>query len=205
MGNSLTNVVINSTAFTGLANTANNSSYLGGVVSTSYQLNSTLAANVATMAANNSSYLGGVVSTSYQLNSTLAANVATMTANNAAYLGGIAAASYQTTTSAYNSGYISTLPGTGTVTFTHNLGIIPTRVQILFKCLTAEAEYSVGDNLINPITLSTSYPIWMVTSNTTVLTWTISTAIGYYVLYKTSGSGTTLTPANWAYCFIIAP
>ena len=54
VGNSLTNVVINSTA-------------IAGVPVTSYQLNSTLAANVATMTANNAGYLGGTAASSYAL------------------------------------------------------------------------------------------------------------------------------------------
>jgi hypothetical protein len=41
------------------ANTANNSLYLGGVAAASYQLNSTLSANVATLTANNTNNLGG--------------------------------------------------------------------------------------------------------------------------------------------------
>jgi hypothetical protein len=44
--------------------------------------------------ANNAFNLGGTAAASYQLNSTLAANVATLTSNNASYLGGVAAASY---------------------------------------------------------------------------------------------------------------
>ena len=75
--------------------TVGNSSNLGGVAAASYQLNSTLSANVATMTANNSTNLGGTAAASYQLNSTLAANVATMSANNASFLGTTAAASYQ--------------------------------------------------------------------------------------------------------------
>jgi hypothetical protein len=90
--------------------TANNSTNLGGTAAASYQLNSTLSANVATLTSNNatnafgktegnlnvnsattatnSTQLGGVAAASYQLNSTLAANVATMTANNATFING---------------------------------------------------------------------------------------------------------------------
>lgn len=75
--------------------TANNSLYLGGIIASSYQLNSTLAANVATMTANNADNLGAIAAAGYQRTSTLVANVATMTANNADNLGGTAAASYQ--------------------------------------------------------------------------------------------------------------
>ena len=51
--------------------------------------------------ANNASYLGTVAAASYQLNSTLASNVATMSANNASYLGTVAAASYVNTSGSY--------------------------------------------------------------------------------------------------------
>ena len=81
--------------------TANNSLYLGGTVASSYQLNSTLAANVATMIANNTSFVGTVsaanVVSNTQLQTNLAnyatlaglsANVATMTANNSTNFAG---------------------------------------------------------------------------------------------------------------------
>ena len=51
--------------------------------------------------ANNAFNLGGTAAASYQLNSTLAANVAILTANNANNLGGVAAASYVNTSGAY--------------------------------------------------------------------------------------------------------
>ena len=59
VGDGSVNNTINATSYSG---TANNALYLGGIVASSYQLNSTLAANVLTMAsntANNSSYFGG--------------------------------------------------------------------------------------------------------------------------------------------------
>jgi hypothetical protein len=45
--------------------TANNTSYLGGTAAASYQLNSTLAANVATMAANSSTYANSSVTNTF--------------------------------------------------------------------------------------------------------------------------------------------
>lgn len=59
IGTSTTNVTVNATTFTGISLSANNSSYLGGTAAASYQLNSTLAANVATITANNSSNFAG--------------------------------------------------------------------------------------------------------------------------------------------------
>lgn len=53
---------INATSFAG---TANNATNLGGVAAASYQLNSTLAANVATLAANSSSYANASVTNTF--------------------------------------------------------------------------------------------------------------------------------------------
>ena len=100
VGNNTINATVNSTALNiggnPIANStgANNAFNLGGTDASLYQLNSTLAANVATLTANNANNLGGTAAASYQLNSTLAANVATLTANNANNLGTVAAASY---------------------------------------------------------------------------------------------------------------
>ncbi len=63
--------------------TSNNSSFLGGLVSTGYQTTAGLSANVATLTSNNSTFLGGLVSTGYQTTAGLSSNVATLTANNA--------------------------------------------------------------------------------------------------------------------------
>lgn len=58
----------NSSFFSATANsalTANNALNLGGTAAASYQLNSTLSANVATLTANNANNLGGVASANY--------------------------------------------------------------------------------------------------------------------------------------------
>jgi len=108
------NTITFSSTINGTANNANN---LGGTSASSYQLNSTLSDNVATLTANNTSYVGSVTAanvvsnaqlsgnlssyqttagmSSYQTTAGLSANVATLTANNASYLGTVAAASYQ--------------------------------------------------------------------------------------------------------------
>ena len=78
IGNNTINAAVNTTAL-----------YIGGNVIA----NST--------GANNAFNLGGTAAASYQLNSTLAANVAILTANNANNLGGVAAASYVNTSGAY--------------------------------------------------------------------------------------------------------
>ncbi len=70
----------------------------GTVVNTTgIHVNSTY---IGTLSANNASFLGGTAAASYQLNSTLSANVATLSANNASFLGGVAAANYARTDTA---------------------------------------------------------------------------------------------------------
>lgn len=78
----------------------------GAVVnSTGVHINATY---IGTISANNTSFLGGTAAASYQLNSTLAANVAILTANNANNLGGVAAASYVNNSGTYTlSGVIT--------------------------------------------------------------------------------------------------
>ena len=71
VGNTLVNVSINSTTFSGIAN---NALYLGGVLASSYALDADLDA--------------------YQTEAGLAANVAVLAANNASFLGGLSAANY---------------------------------------------------------------------------------------------------------------
>lgn len=56
IGNSSISITVNSSVFSG---TANNASYLGGTAAASYQLNSTLSANVATLTSNASTYVTG--------------------------------------------------------------------------------------------------------------------------------------------------
>jgi hypothetical protein len=77
-GNSTVNSSINSTSFSGVAATANNTNYVGTVSAANVVSNAQLQANIAT-----------VIST---------LNVSTLTANNANYLGGVAANTFVTAT-----------------------------------------------------------------------------------------------------------
>ncbi len=102
---------------------ANNASYLGGEAAASYQLNSTLSANVAKLAANaatylngktesnlnvnsaltanDSAYLGGTIASGYQTTAGLSTAVSTLNANNAGYLGGVIAGAYLSNSGSY--------------------------------------------------------------------------------------------------------
>ena len=86
-----TSFIANSTGITGTLLTvsqpnitANNANYLGGTAAASYQLNSTLASNVATLTANNTTYVNGKTEGNLNVNSATSAT----NANNAAYLSG---------------------------------------------------------------------------------------------------------------------
>ena len=136
---------VQANTFTGnLIGTANNANNLGGTAASSYQLNSTLSDNVATLTANNTSYVGSVTAanvvsnaqlsgnlSSYQTTAGLSANVATLTANNTSYLGTVAAASFvQNTDSRTLSGNLN-FTGTNTyfsapTTFAANVKIATT-------------------------------------------------------------------------------
>ncbi len=141
-GISFSGVSINATAYPGVSN---NASYLGGTAAASYQLNSTLSANVAGLTSNNSSYLGGTAAASYQLNSTLSANVAGLTSNNSSYLGGVAANAYLSTAGNKSIG--------GNVTFT---GVISTAsADILSQTLSdaATINWNVANGQIASVVL----------------------------------------------------
>ena len=197
---------------------ANNASYLGGTAAASYALTSALSAYQTT--AGMSSYATSSALTSGTLVPAAAGQI-----NNGGYSwaftwngtsanlivdGGDQGALLLSSGSGgtYNSGYTSGLPtGANVISFVHNLGVIPSRVTILFKCLTAENDWSVGDVIINPMREYTGgYANWVTTSNTTVLRWILYSSTGVYLsLDKSTGGAVQANPSNWAYSFIIAP
>ena len=137
-GSAATTFAVNSSYIATLS--ANNASFLGGTAAASYQLNSTLAANVAILTANNANNLGGTIASSFVANTSggLSQNtsghfvvagtgavvnstgvhvnatyIGTISANNASFLGGTAAASYQlnSTLNANIAAYLPTYTG----------------------------------------------------------------------------------------------
>lgn len=102
----------------------------------------------------------------------------------------------------YDSGYTNTLPGVATLTSKNsNLGIVPTRVSLILKCLTTEGGYAVGATLhagfltANGVTVG-PHTI-QATENTVGFTTGSNTA--FYGSNATTGANITLTAANWAY------
>lgn len=109
---------INATSFAGTANNANN---LGGVAAASYQLNSTLAANVATLTANNSTNLNGQAASFY----TNASNLSTGTLPDARLSSAVVNTSGAFTLGGninYNANL--TIASTGELIITNGAGII---------------------------------------------------------------------------------
>ncbi len=105
----------------------------------------------------------------------------------------------------YDSGE-QTITSGGTLTLVHNLGIEPTFIQVILKCITAEAGYSVGDKLfINPnITKSgTSNQGIVVVPDATNLNIRFG-ALATYVfagLTKNTGTSVNLTNTKWKVIF----
>lgn len=105
-------LVVNTSGINVLANTGIVANSTGTFVNATY---------IGTLSANNASFLGGTAAASYQLNSTLSANVATLTANNASFLGGTAAASYALLASPTFTGTV-TVSGTANVSGNVTIG-----------------------------------------------------------------------------------
>lgn len=102
----------------------------------------------------------------------------------------------------YDSGE-QTITAGGTLSLSHGLGAIPTLVQLVLRCKTAEIGYSVGDELIvnNHAMYNTSSGTGSV-GNSVVKT---SSAVvvrfganGYDILHKSTGAGgNAITAGNW--------
>ena len=101
----------NSTHYAVLANSGIVANATGTYVDTTY---------IGTLSANNASFLGGTSASSYQLNSTLAANVATLTANNTTYLNGQLASFYAANSQLASYALLSGATFSGVVTFNAN-------------------------------------------------------------------------------------
>jgi len=103
----------------------------------------------------------------------------------------------------YDSGYTNTLPGVGVATnFNHKLGIVPGFYDVVFKCITTDAGFSVGD--VSSDALSYDATTYSKNRYATSLTggFTCGSANTWYLPNKSTGAQVHLTSANWAYKFI---
>jgi len=95
-------------------------------------------------------------------------------------------------TESYSSGEIAITSG-GLVQLTHGLNSTPESFTFLLKCVTAEANYSVGDELV----INHSESVSAIISSTNIdLRYNSATSV-FSVPNKTSGTLTALTNANW--------
>ena len=91
--------------------------------------------------------------------------------------------------------------GTGEqITSVHGLGVRPKLVQVTLKCVTADAGYSIGDEII--LNASSSIPnhyapVYRVDA-TNVYVNVGNNNLGV-ILHKTTGLSTALTSANWKF------
>lgn len=109
---------------------------------------------------------------------------------------------------AFTKKYVSgqqTLVSAGLVTLAHGLGAKPTGVNVSIVCITAEAGYSVGDEIFVPETMDDTGAagtrgISIVPDATNLNIRQASNASGAWALvHKTTGAGAGLTPANWRF------
>lgn len=110
--------------------------------------------------------------------------------------------------SGFYTAQVTPLPGAGVATiFNHYCGGVPESVEVELVCLTAEFGYVAGDVIsdIGETSGGVVYEVPWWRSATQVGTVGIAGLTGYWTFNKTTGSGSTLTPANWALRFKISP
>lgn len=107
-------------------------------------------------------------------------------------------------TPAFTKSYTSpnqAITAAGALTLAHGLGVMPKLIQLRLKCLTAEGDYSVGDELpINPNVSSFGAAAGtVVVPDATNLNVRFGAGAPVYsTLNKTTGAAFSPTPANWA-------
>ena len=105
----------------------------------------------------------------------------------------------------FDSGYTSTLPSTAvTTTYNANLGVFDANCNIWLKNLTTDNGYAVGNVISTGVstqqtTSSLAFPITVTINSTRTVSFITSTNAAFVVENKTTGNGTSLTAANWAF------
>lgn len=99
----------------------------------------------------------------------------------------------------YDSGYAGTIPGLGTRTsYSHNIGVTPTVSRLMLKCVTAEQNFSVGDEITPSLGASTAGQGMVLQATSKAIAYTTGTGNSFVVNNATTGSLTGLTSANWS-------
>ena len=137
-------VLINTSAFSIGSAFLANSTLVNAV---SYRIGATEFANTTGIYA---THLGGTASGSYQLNSTLAANVATMTALNSTQLAGVSATNYVNTSANYTLAGNLVFNGNSTLNGTNNsitttFRVVNASANVLLAA--ANGNFGVGNNI----------------------------------------------------------
>ena len=103
----------------------------------------------------------------------------------------------------YDSGWVSTLPGTATVVSKNsNMGLSPYIANVTFKNLTAEQNFAVGDIVNSSEMLTYTGTSWLqlpVTQNRNTTQFVTGATTAFNVVNKTTGAQAAPTAANWAY------
>lgn len=106
----------------------------------------------------------------------------------------------------YESAYTATLPGGGTTTSAnHNIGVYPRQRLFVAQCTSADAGFSVGEELDTASGLATGTTIGLsVTIATTNKSMAVSNATTnpWFVVQKSGANSAALTAANWKYKFV---
>jgi hypothetical protein len=104
----------------------------------------------------------------------------------------------------YDSDWTQNLPGNSTLTSKNsNIGISPQFPTLIFQCTTANAGYSVGDNIVLLTGGGSQYQsATPIGSTRNTVFFTAGSAIAFRPLHKTSGDQATLTSTAWKWKII---
>lgn len=181
-------VVYDGTRFQLVGTAVNYATSAGTATSATSATSATTATNIAGGAAGSLPYQSGAGTTAL-----LAVGTNGYVLTLAAGVPSWAAAPFATT-------YTSPAPAalsTGIIAENHGLSANPSLVQATFRCATAEAGYSIGDELkVNSVD-AVGYVIYSTWANATQVGFTSNATTNVRVANKSTGAATTLTPANW--------
>jgi len=103
------------------------------------------------------------------------------------------------------SAFTTTLPAAATYTSAnHNIGVKPSRAQLIVENVTTELGYAVGDQIVDGhlTAYSTLYVTVPIVTNAKAIGFQLGASAGYCVTSRTAGNTTAgITAANWKYAF----
>lgn len=103
----------------------------------------------------------------------------------------------------YDGAYTNTLPTGGqTISAAHNIGCVPRLRNYLIQCITIDAGYAVGDEIINPTNFNGTYVYPPTVSTSTKTAYVVLQSGGTsssYISNRTTFASGYATAANWKY------